>query len=298
MLSHAIAILTTASLLLSGTAAAQERPAPADAGEGDAFRAAHRANPDVITLASGVQYRILKAGDGKTPSPNDIVICHYRGTLIDGTVFASSGNEQPVALPINRLVKGWAEALRLMPVGSKWQVVIPPDLAYGARGVRGKVGPNATVIYEVELLAAREPPGAISTAAAVSPVRTTPRPELSTITVAYKLDPRVTKSLYMGTRWVAPPTYTQVQDGQRLAVEAQAYGVDARGGVHAIAPDWRSSDPTVASIASASGNLATITVLKPGESTVEVTAMGLSARVHVKAEMRNGSLVGVLTRTE
>ncbi|MGB8885800.1 MAG: FKBP-type peptidyl-prolyl cis-trans isomerase [Candidatus Korobacteraceae bacterium] len=120
--------------------------------EGDAFLAANKTKPGVVTLPSGLQYKILTAGTGPKPTATDSVVCNYRGTLIDGTEFDSSYKRgQPATFPVNGVIKGWTEALQLMPVGSKWQLFVPPDLAYGARGAGSEIGPNSTLIFEVEL---------------------------------------------------------------------------------------------------------------------------------------------------
>ncbi len=106
----------------------------------------------MVTLPSGLQYKILTAGTGPKPTATDSVVCNYRGTLIDGTEFDSSYKRgQPATFPVNGVIKGWTEALQLMPVGSKWQLFVPPDLAYGARGAGSEIGPNSTLIFEVEL---------------------------------------------------------------------------------------------------------------------------------------------------
>ena len=121
--------------------------------EGDAYRAANKSKEGVVTLPSGLQYKILVAGTGPKPMLTDQVTCNYRGSLIDGTEFDSSYKRgEPSTFPINRVIKGWTEALQLMPVGSKWQLVIPPDLAYGAGGRPGAIPPNATLVFEVELI--------------------------------------------------------------------------------------------------------------------------------------------------
>lgn len=121
--------------------------------EGEPFLAENKKKEGVVTLPSGLQYKILKAGDGKIPTINDTVTCQYRGTLIDGTEFDSSyKRNQPASFPVKGVIKGWTEALQLMPVGSKWQLIVPPELAYGANG-GGPIEPNATLIFEVELLA-------------------------------------------------------------------------------------------------------------------------------------------------
>jgi FKBP-type peptidyl-prolyl cis-trans isomerase FklB len=121
--------------------------------EGQDFLAANKAKDGVITLPSGLQYKILTPGTGPIPTASDTVVCNYRGTFINGTEFDSSyKREQPASFPVNGVIKGWTEALQLMPVGSKWQLFIPPDLAYGSRGAGGAIPPNATLIFEVELI--------------------------------------------------------------------------------------------------------------------------------------------------
>jgi FKBP-type peptidyl-prolyl cis-trans isomerase FklB len=120
--------------------------------EGDAFLAANTTKEGVVTLPSGLQYKVLVAGTGPKPSAADSVVCNYRGELLDNTEFDSSYKRgQPATFAVGAVIKGWTEALQLMPVGSKWQLFIPPDLAYGERG-QGPIGPNATLVFEVELL--------------------------------------------------------------------------------------------------------------------------------------------------
>ena len=121
--------------------------------EGEAFLADNKTKEGVVTLPSGLQYKILTAGTGPKPAASDTVVCNYRGTFINGTEFDSSYKRgQPASFPVGQVIKGWTEALQLMPVGSKWQLFIPPDLAYGQRGAGGAIGPNATLVFEVELL--------------------------------------------------------------------------------------------------------------------------------------------------
>jgi FKBP-type peptidyl-prolyl cis-trans isomerase len=121
--------------------------------EGDDYLAANKSKPGVVALPSGLQYKILKEGTGPKPTATDSVKCNYRGTLIDGKEFdASEKHGGPATFPVNGVIKGWTEALQLMPVGSKWQLFIPPDMAYGSRGAPPDIGPNETLIFEVELL--------------------------------------------------------------------------------------------------------------------------------------------------
>ena len=121
--------------------------------EGEAFLAANKAKEGVVTLPSGLQYKILKEGTGPKPVASDSVVCNYRGTLINGTEFDSSYKRgEPATIPVGKVIKGWMEALQLMPVASKWQLFIPSEMAYGQHGVGTEIGPNATLIFEVELL--------------------------------------------------------------------------------------------------------------------------------------------------
>jgi len=124
--------------------------------DGEAFLAANKTKDDVVTLPSGLQYKILTAGNGPKPTASDTVTCNYRGTLINGTEFDSSyKRNEPTSFPVNGVIKGWTEALQLMPVGSKWQLFIPSDLAYGDAGRPG-IEPGSTLIFEVELLSIGE----------------------------------------------------------------------------------------------------------------------------------------------
>jgi FKBP-type peptidyl-prolyl cis-trans isomerase len=130
--------------------------------EGDAFLAANKGKEGVVTLPSGLQYKILKEGTGPKPTAQDTVECNYKGTLIDGTEFDSTAKHggKPATFPVGGVIKGWTEALQLMPVGSKWQLFIPGDMAYGQRGAGGVIGPNATLIFEVELISIQPKPAA------------------------------------------------------------------------------------------------------------------------------------------
>jgi len=127
--------------------------------EGEAFLAANKSKEGVVTLPDGLQYKILTAGNGPKPTASDSVVCNYRGTLISGTEFDSSYKRgQPATFGVSQVIKGWTEALQLMPVGSKWQLFIPSSLAYGERGAGADIGPDATLIFEVELISIQEKP--------------------------------------------------------------------------------------------------------------------------------------------
>jgi FKBP-type peptidyl-prolyl cis-trans isomerase FklB len=125
--------------------------------EGETFLAANKSKEGVVTLPSGMQYKILKEGSGPKPTASDTVTCNYRGTLINGKEFDSSYKRgQPTSFPVGGVIKGWTEALQLMPVGSKWELFIPPDMAYGDQGAGGDIGPGETLIFEVELISIGE----------------------------------------------------------------------------------------------------------------------------------------------
>ena len=125
--------------------------------EGDAFLAANKSKEGVVTLPSGLQYKILTAGAGPKPTATDTVTCNYRGTLLNGKEFDSSYKRgHPESFPVGGVIKGWTEALQLMPVGAKWQLWIPTDLGYGDQGAGSDIGPGETLVFEVELLSIGE----------------------------------------------------------------------------------------------------------------------------------------------
>jgi FKBP-type peptidyl-prolyl cis-trans isomerase FklB len=130
--------------------------------EGEKFLAENKTKSGVVTTASGLQYKIIREGTGPKPKPTDNVTVHYHGTLINGTVFDSSVERgEPATFPVNGVIQGWQEALQLMPVGSKWDLYIPSELAYGARPMPGsKIQANMVLIFEVELLSINEPDSA------------------------------------------------------------------------------------------------------------------------------------------
>jgi FKBP-type peptidyl-prolyl cis-trans isomerase len=137
-------------------AALAARQSAAGKAEGAAFLKANGAKPGVVTLPSGMQYQILTVGKGPRPTLSDKVSCNYRGTLLDGTEFDSSYKRgEPASFRVDGVIKGWTEALQLMPVGSKWRLFVPAALAYGPAGDGEQIPPNATLIFDVELLSAQ-----------------------------------------------------------------------------------------------------------------------------------------------
>src|SRR5205814_6040748 len=136
--------------------------------EGEKFLAENKTKPGVKTTASGLQYLVEKEGSGAAPKETDTVVVNYRGTLIDGTEFDSSYKRgEPASFPVNRVIKGWTEGLQMMKVGSKYQFFVPADLAYAERGAGSDIGPNATLIFDVELLG-------------ITPAGTSPTPKPAT----------------------------------------------------------------------------------------------------------------------
>jgi FKBP-type peptidyl-prolyl cis-trans isomerase FklB len=120
---------------------------------GQDFLETNKQKTGIIALPSGLQYEVMTEGAGAKPNASNKVTCHYHGTLIDGTVFDSSVQRgQPATFPLNAVIKGWTEGVQLMPLGSKWRFFIPPHLGYGERQVSAQIGPNSTLVFEVELL--------------------------------------------------------------------------------------------------------------------------------------------------
>ena len=120
---------------------------------GQEFLASNKTKEGVTELQSGLQYEVITQGTGEKPKAHNSVTCHYHGTLINGTVFDSSVQRgKPATFPLNRVITGWTEGLQLMPTGSKWRFFIPPHLGYGDRQVSAEIGPNSTLIFEVELI--------------------------------------------------------------------------------------------------------------------------------------------------
>lgn len=126
--------------------------------QGEEFLGENKSKQGVVTLPSGLQYKILTEGKGPKPTASDTVQCNYRGTLINGKEFDSSAKHGgPATFPVSGVIKGWTEALQLMPVGSKWELFIPPDLAYGDRGAGADIGPDSTLVFDVELVSIKPP---------------------------------------------------------------------------------------------------------------------------------------------
>jgi FKBP-type peptidyl-prolyl cis-trans isomerase FklB len=154
--------------MMAKQTAAKKAAGEKNAAEAKKFLAENKAKEGVKTTASGLQYKVLKEGTGPSPKATETVKVNYRGTTLDGTEFDSSFKRgQPASFPVNRVIKGWTEGLQLMKVGSKYQLFVPADLAYGERGAGSDIGPNATLIFEVELLG-------------ITPEGTTPAPKPAT----------------------------------------------------------------------------------------------------------------------
>ena len=147
------AMLELQQLMASRQNATAGRLSEINEQEGQAFLAENKTRADVVALPSGLQYQVLNQGSGKSPAKNDSVTTHYHGTLLDGTVFDSSYERgEPATFPVNGVIAGWTEALQKMKEGDKWRLFIPSNLAYGTRGAGDDIGPNATLIFDVELL--------------------------------------------------------------------------------------------------------------------------------------------------
>ncbi len=143
--------------LMAKHAAQFDKQANANKEKGDAFLAANKAKAGVVTLASGLQYKIITPGKGTKPAKEDEVTVEYTGKLIDGTVFDSTDKAgKPATFKVTQVIPGWTEALQLMPAGSTWEIYVPANLAYGARNVGGPIGPNETLIFNVHLISVKK----------------------------------------------------------------------------------------------------------------------------------------------
>lgn len=146
--------------------AAQQAAAAENKAKGEAFLAENAKKTGVVSLPDGLQYKVMTAGTGKKPAESDTVLCNYKGTFMDGTEFDGSEKAgKPVPFPVKGVIPGFKEALQLMPVGSKWQVFIPPALAYGERGAGNVIAPNSTLVFEIELVGIQEPTAPAASAA-------------------------------------------------------------------------------------------------------------------------------------
>ena len=242
--------------------------------DGEAFLAENKAKEGVVTLESGLQYKILKAGVGDKPALNDTVVVEYRGSFIDGTEFSSSRTRgQPGIFPVGKAIKGLRQALQLMPVGSTWQLFVPAHLAYGERGAGGLIRPNTTLVFETELVGIKQPEEKAASADA----------GLKDIKVSFKLDTRLTRSMYMGDRWVSPPRFTPARQGKTATVEASAGGLNGTGKAVKIKPQWIPADPGMVEVTRGQGDDVQITVKRAGESKLMVVAQGFTKELVVKA---------------
>ncbi len=157
-----IAALAATGFVSSSTYAATtttteiSTPAEKNLAAGDAFLEKNKTKPGVVTLADGLQYKVITKGTGPKPTSNDVVTVHYAGTLINGKEFDSSYKRgEPISFPVTGVIPGWVEALQLMPVGSTWELYIPANLAYGEQGAPPAIGPNETLIFKVNLISVK-----------------------------------------------------------------------------------------------------------------------------------------------
>jgi FKBP-type peptidyl-prolyl cis-trans isomerase FklB len=161
--------------MMEKQAAATKEAAQKNAAAGEKFLAENKAKPGVKTTASGLQYKVMKEGNGPSPKASDTVETNYRGTLINGTEFDSSYKRgQPATFPVSGVIKGWTEALQLMKVGSKYQLFVPAGLAYGERGAGQDIGPNETLIFEVELMGIKPATSAVESPASTASATASP----------------------------------------------------------------------------------------------------------------------------
>jgi FKBP-type peptidyl-prolyl cis-trans isomerase FklB len=266
------------------------------------FLASNKKQEGVVTLKSGLQYKILKPGDGPKPRSGDMVVVHYRGTLLDGTEFDNSyARKQPAIFPLKRVIKGWREALPLMTAGSKWRLFVPSRLAYGARGNGHTIGPNVTLIFEVELIDVKGKDADSSARVAHSEVSNTTgddgandiRPEnLPRLVVSFKLDPSLMGGSYAQPGWVTPQVYQGVS-GQ-TTVEAKVDGIDASGNpVRGIKAEWIPEDPEMVTVSAGQDNLVKILIHRPGQSNVMVVSGETTQTLSIKATTTSNDILQV-----
>jgi FKBP-type peptidyl-prolyl cis-trans isomerase len=262
------------------------------------FLSANGKQPDVVTLKNGLQYKILTKGYGRKPALDDRVVVHYRGTLLDGTEFDNSyKRNQPATFMVKQVIRGWRDALQLMPVGSKWQLFVPASLAYGVRGSGSKIGPNAMLIFEVELIdikekvVAQNDGGASGGGAAGDQQRT----DLSRLIISFKLDPRLIGGTYAQPGWLSPQTYQGI-NGQDT-VDARVDALDIAGGaVTGLKAEWIPDDPDKVAISPGQGNAVKIRILDKGETNVRVVYGKLSKTLSIKASAKDNILQVEITQ--
>jgi FKBP-type peptidyl-prolyl cis-trans isomerase FklB len=185
--------------------AASKEAATKNAAEGEKFLTENKKKEGVKTTASGLQYKVLKEGSGPSPKETDTVVVHYKGTLLDGTEFDSSyKRNEPASFQVNRVVKGWIEALQLMKPGAKYQLFIPAALAYGERGAGQLIGPNATLLFEVELLSIKPPEPAATVAPGAPAPGTSPAAKPS-VAPSVAISPAAKPSPAVSAAPTAPP---------------------------------------------------------------------------------------------
>jgi FKBP-type peptidyl-prolyl cis-trans isomerase FklB len=270
------------------------------------FLEANKKKEGVVTLKSGLQYKILKSGDGPRPKPGDTVTVHYRGTLLDGTEFDNSyARKQPATFPLKQVIKGWREALPLMTAGSKWRIFIPSRLAYGARGNGRTIGPNATLIFEIELVDVKAKDAANSSAqvaqseasnAAGNGGESNLQPAgLPRIVVSFKLDPSLMGGSYAQQGWVTPRVYQGVS-GQNT-VDAKVDGLDAEGKpIHGIKAEWIPEDPEMVTVSAGQDNLVKILIHRPGQSNLMVVSDEMTLTLSIEATATNDVLQVVISQ--
>jgi len=256
--------------------------------KGVAFLEANRKEEGVITLESGLQYKVLEKGDGPKPAASDLVEVHYRASLIDGTEFESSYKRgKSVQFQVGTVViAGWRQALQLMPVGSKWQIFVPAELAYGERGQGRLIEPNATLVFEVALLSIKQNQ-------AGGPVqRSDEMTGVADIKFAFKLDQRLLGGTYGQVGWVSPKTYQGVAGQDTVDVRAQ--GFDARGkALTAIDPEWTVADPDMVVVSPGQGREVKVTAKRAGQTTLKVTVANVTRTLTVEAERHDGNSLKV-----
>ena len=278
--------------------AAQQR-AEENRRKGAEFLEANKKQGGVVTLESGLQYKIVKQGDGPKPTPDDRVVVNYRGTLMDGTEFDSSyARKQPATFSLKQIIKGWREALPLMPVGSKWQLFVPSRLAYGTRGNGRQIGPNATLIFELELISIKDKgAGGVAhvaqsenaTGTDSGAVKDVQPVNIAKMVVSFKLDPSLMGGSYAQPGWITPQIYQGVR-GQNT-VEAKVECLDPEGKrIKGIKAEWIPEDPKMVTVSAGMGTSMKILIHGPGQSTLKVVGGDITKTLSIKATSENDIL--------